>query len=341
MLLEIGIGGFDDPQAVGLAVTQGGGAVAALLSDHLLPLTLGEPIGAPADIEDIAERLRYATLPYGSGGIAAMARSVIDIALWDLLGCARGEPVHRLLGAERMSLPVYATGNDIEHHRELGFASSKVGLQAGPWHADGVRAAVAQVERARERAGDEHALMVDGWMGLTPEFVREIAPALSGASFAWLEEPLPPDATDALDSVAHALGDVALATGEHVTSTRHLLALPRHGVSVLQPDLAWCGGISAVTRLSRALPAGVELAPHLSGSPWGVHVAVALPQVRRVEWYVESLPGERPDVDGPLWGAPAPEGGTIAPAARPGLGVAVNWSYVERWAGKPYLIDAR
>ncbi|GAA3606867.1 mandelate racemase/muconate lactonizing enzyme family protein [Agrococcus terreus] len=333
VLVELAVDGLDDAAPVGLAVTQGGSAVAALLADHLLPLALGSPLRGVADVEALWERLRLATLPYGSDGLAAMARSAIDIAAWDLLGRVAEQPLVRLLGGEARRLPAYATGNDIEHHRALGLRTSKIGLRAGPWHDDGLADAIRQVEEAREAAGDDHGLMVDGWMGLDAPFAVALAPALRAARMQWLEEPLPPDDLDGLVAVARALGDVPLATGEHATSIPALLALPPAGVRVLQPDLAWCGGITAVRRLHDALPAGVELAPHLSGSPWGVHVAAALPSVRRVEWYVESAPDEPIDaVDGPLRGGPVPLAGEIGPGEAPGLGVAVDRAHVERWA---------
>jgi L-rhamnonate dehydratase len=267
--------------------------------------------------------------------------SAIDIAAWDLLGRLSRAPVVRLLGGEPRSLPVYATGNDIEHHRALGLRTSKIGLRAGPWHDGGLRSAIAQVEDARALAGDEHDLMLDAWMGLDVPFALALAPALREARMQWLEEPLPPDTVDGLPAIAAALGEVMLATGEHATSERALLALPPAGVRVLQPDLAWCGGITALRRLHGALPEGVELAPHLSGAPWGVHAAAALPSVRRIEWYVEAAPGAPINaVDAPLLGGPVPLGGAIAPGEAPGLGIAVDREHIDRWAVSSTTVDA-
>lgn len=342
VLVEIGIDGWDEAAHVGIAVTQGGAAVATLLEQHLLPLALGAKITRIRDIELLHEKLRLATLPYGSGGIAAMARSAIDIAVWDLFGKVRSTPVFRLLDGDPAPLPVYATGNDIEHHRALGFTTSKVGLQYGPWHHDGVRRACEQIERARECAGDRHGLMVDGWMGLDQTFVDGIAPTLRGASVEWLEEPLPPDDIRGLRGVARVLGDVKLATGEHATTRADLLTVAASGARVLQPDLAWCGGITEVRALAACLPVDVELAPHLSGTAWGVHVAASLPQVRRVEWYVESIPGESIGAARtPVVGGPVPTGGVIAPSEAPGLGLAVDAEFVDQWADEKHVINAR
>lgn len=325
----------------GVAVTQGGRAVAALLADHLLPLIMRAPLAVLDDIELLWERCRIATLPYGAGGLAAMARSAIDLAAWDLLGRMTSTPVVRLLGGELRALEVYATGNDIEHHMRLGMRTSKIGLQAGPWHDHGLRNARAQLEDARERAGSDHALMVDGWMGLDAVFVAALAPTLSACHFTWLEEPLPPDEVTSLDAVADALGDVLLATGEHCASVQSLLRLARHGVRVVQPDLAWFGGLTALRHAEARLPAGIEIAPHLSGTPWGVHAAAAMPAVRRVEWYVEAGPDESEhDVERVLRDVPLPVDGTIAPTEKAGFGVEVDEEFVARWGSEPRLIDA-
>ena len=333
VLVEIGADGLDGGAPVGLAATQGGDAVAALLAGHLLPLALGVSLTSSDDIMRLYERLRLATLPYGSGGLAAMARSAIDIAVWDLFGKATATPVFELLGGTARSLPVYATGNEIEHHRALGFTASKVGLQSGPWHTAGARAAKDQIELARDRAGSDHVLMVDGWMGLDVAFIAEIAPTLRRAEVEWLEEPLQPDDLGGLREAARALGEVGLATGEHLTTRADLLSTANCGVRILQPDLAWCGGISEVRALVPHLPPHMEIAPHLSGTPWGVHVAAAFPQVRRVEWYVESEPGEPISAEkGPLTGGSIPQNGAIAPVDAPGLGLSTDMEFLDRWA---------
>ena len=69
----------------------GGGGVAAVevVNRHLRELLLDEPCDSPADIERLWDKLYTASIPYGRGGIAIMALSGIDLALWDLLGTGR------------------------------------------------------------------------------------------------------------------------------------------------------------------------------------------------------------------------------------------------------------
>ena len=78
----------------------GGGGVAAVevVNRHMRELLLDESCDSPADIERLWDKLYAASIPYGRGGIAIMALSGIDIALWDLLGRAERQPVYALLG---------------------------------------------------------------------------------------------------------------------------------------------------------------------------------------------------------------------------------------------------
>lgn len=324
----------------GIALTQGGSACAAVLVEHLVPLVMGERIEEPDDILRIWRILLMATQPYGADGIAAMARSAIDLALWDLLGQLREEPVYSLLGGAPRSLPVYATGDDIEDHRERGLLSSKIGLKSGPWHDAGLDLAIAQLEHARERAGNDHELMVDAWMGLTVPFAAALGDALARAGIEWIEEPLLPNDLGGLEQLSARL-NTPIATGEHVRTVEGLLLLSRSGAGVIQPDLAWCGGLTALREVSGLLSPDVEIAPHLSGTPWGVHAASTFPSIRRVEWYVESLPGEDLGESSPYFrDGPVPVEGRIRPSEAPGLGISLDRSAVAEATVMSQSIDA-
>ena len=43
-------------------------------------------------------------------GLASFAISAVDVALWDLKARLLGLPLHRLLGAARVEVPVYGSG---------------------------------------------------------------------------------------------------------------------------------------------------------------------------------------------------------------------------------------
>ncbi len=80
---------------VGFAVTTGGEPAAYLVEKHLARFLEGRD---PAEIEKIWDQMYFATQYYGRKGLVVNAISGVDLALWDLLGRLRQEPVHHLLG---------------------------------------------------------------------------------------------------------------------------------------------------------------------------------------------------------------------------------------------------
>ena len=94
---------------VGFAVTTGGEPACYLVEKHFARFLEGRD---PAEYETIWEQMYLASQFYGRKGLVVNAISGVDLALWDLLGKLRGEPVHHLLGgAVRDELEFYATGS--------------------------------------------------------------------------------------------------------------------------------------------------------------------------------------------------------------------------------------
>ncbi len=137
--------------------------------------------------------------------------------------------------------------------------------------------------------------MADAWMGWDLDYTIKFASVLADEGVLWLEEPLPPDATKSLAEARHALGRTKLATGEHGDSVDAFARLAATGgVDVLQPDVEWCGGLTAALRIAEiARNAGLELSPHLGGRVWGLHFIAASDVCRWAEWYAPSVPHPR------------------------------------------------
>ena len=85
------------------------------------------------EVERIWDQMYLSTLFYGRKGIALNAISCVDLALWDLLGKLRQEPVYHLLGgAVRDELVFYATGARPDLAQQMGFIGGKLPLHHGP-----------------------------------------------------------------------------------------------------------------------------------------------------------------------------------------------------------------
>ncbi len=107
---------------VGFAVTTGGELGAFIVERHLARFLEGAKV---TDLEKIWDQMYLSTLYYGRKGIVLNTISGVDLALWDLLGKLRQEPVHQLLGgAVRDELQFYATGARPDLAKEMASSAA-------------------------------------------------------------------------------------------------------------------------------------------------------------------------------------------------------------------------
>lgn len=300
-----------------------------IVEGHFAHLLDGED---PADVERLWDQMYRSSLPYGRKGLAIMAISAVDIALWDLIGKAKGEPLYRLLGGHlHESLPVYATGNDVAWHQEFGFSRFKLAMPYGPadgW--EGLKANVALVERSREQAGPDADIMLDCYMAWDVEYTLRMAELVRPYRVRWIEECLPPDDYEGYAELTRRVEEMAVATGEHeYTRWGFRELVERRCCHIIQPDVAWCGGITEMRRIAALASARyVPVIPHAGGlQPWGIHwMAAQQPSVPLAEYVV--IASREDGVLRPLYpyfqGVPQPENGVLRPSDAPGIGVEVD-----------------
>ncbi len=123
------------------------------------------------------------------------ALSGVDLALWDLLGKLRGEPVYRLLGGKvRDELTFYATGARPDLAQKMGFIGGKMPLHHGPAEGEeGLRKNLEELATMRERVGEDFWLMFDCWMALDLNYATKLAHKAHEYGLKWIEEALSPD----------------------------------------------------------------------------------------------------------------------------------------------------
>jgi L-alanine-DL-glutamate epimerase-like enolase superfamily enzyme len=280
------------------------------------------------------------TLYYGRKGIAVCAISAVDLALWDLCGKLRDEPVYRLLGGEtKDAIPCYVTGVQPARYQELGFFGAKLPLPHGPADGrEGLKANVELVARAREAVGPDFDLMLDCYMALTVPYTIELVETLKPYRVRWIEEPLPPDDYDGHARIKAACPWQWITTGEHEFSRygfRELIA--RSCVDILQPDLTWVGGVTEARKIAAMAAAhDLPVVPHGSGV-FSSHFQMAFTNTPFQEVLAMSPDGM---TIMPLWGNlfsgdPMPEQGRIRPPDRPGWGITLDHARVRRTAIGP------
>jgi D-galactarolactone cycloisomerase len=310
---------------------------------HLKPMLLGETV---FEAERVSEKLRQLSFWYGRGGAVEHTISGLDIALWDLMGKALGQPVSRLLGGNyRDRIKPYASilfddpprlRDRLREQVARGFRAIKMGWR--PFGRVSRKLDELLVKTARETVGDDVELMVDA--GGSEQFwphgvawARETARMLGDWGVVWLEEALRPDDLEGFKELRQA-SPVLIATGEVFTRRQTFQPyITQRALDVIQPDLTKCGGLSEGRRLGwMAYDHGVLLVPHGWNTAVGVAadlaLTAALPVARWVEFqtgvpYVEGLLA-RPlalDADGML---PVPTG--------PGLGIELDPDAVARFS---------
>src|SRR5262245_47459097 len=277
---------------VGIATGSGGIAAAAIIDQGLARLLVGAD---PRDIPRLWDQMYRATLPYGRKGVALMAVSVADLALWDLLGRLRGEPVYRLAGgATKERIAVYGTGPDPTVFQRRGFFGSKVPFPYGPAEGRGGFAGNVQAVAAhRAVVGDGYPLMLDFFMSLDVGYALEFARAVATYGLYWIEEALHPDDWRGYRRLKEAAPWVRWVTGEHEYTRWGFRDLIQNGaVDIVQPDLMWAGGFTEALRIAALASAfDVPLVPH-AGGIYSYHLAMTQPTTPFVEYCNTSPKGD-------------------------------------------------
>jgi len=210
----------------------------------------------PLDHEAIAAQLAKKFNPRQSTGVFVSAMSALDLALWDIKGKALGQPVARLIGGARASVPAYATaGLPAYTEAELvtackdalaaGFQGAKMLVGAGGRSID----EDAQRIRAVRKAIGTAPLMLDANCAYTVAEAKRLATLVADCDIAFLEEPLRGNDIPALAELRRAI-NIPLASGQMIQSVTWFRdALAAGALDILQPNAAFCGGISAMLRI--------------------------------------------------------------------------------------------
>jgi len=252
---------------VGFALTTGGEPAAYIVEKHLARFLEGRD---PKNYELIWDQMYFATQYYGRKGLVLNAISGVDLALWDLLGKIRGEPVYHLLGGPvRSEQPFYATGSRPDLAKKLGFIGGKLPLHHGPAEGEaGFEQNLAELAEMRSRVGDDFWLMLDCWMSLDLNYAIRLAQQAQKYGLKWIEEALSPDDYWGYAELKKAVPvGLLVTTGEHeATRWGFRMLLEMECCDIIQPDVGWCGGLTELLKISAlAESRGVLVVPHASG----------------------------------------------------------------------------
>jgi L-rhamnonate dehydratase len=325
----------------------GNGAAAYILEHHLKPIVVGEN---PFDVELLWEKMFRSTLNYGRKGLVLEAISAVDIAIWDILGKATGQPLYNLLGGEtRDRLRLYASRLYAQKDLELlasqaasfvrqGFTALKQRFGYGPRDGvPGMRRNLELVKAVRDAVGPDIELMADAYMGWDVSYAIRMIRMLedAGVDLKWLEEPVIPDDIDGYAQIRRAV-QTPISGGEHEFTRYGFRELIRkEAVDILQPDVNRVGGITEARKIwAMAAAYNLAVVPH-AGQLHNYHLIMAHLNSPIAEYFPPVKEGGARDDDTLFWelfvGEPEAEGGFLTLPEKPGLGLEFNEENLRQW----------
>lgn len=307
---------------VGIGYSYGNQAT-ALIADHLAGKCLLRQVAL--EIPALHAAMLREVRNDGSGGIASMAISALDIALWDLKAKVLKCSIVDLLGSAHTGVVAYGSGGFTTYSNQQ-LASQMVG-----WVADGLKNVkmkiganpardLDRIRTARQAIGPTTNLFVDANGAFNARRAIAFVEEIEQFNVVWFEEPVSSDDLDGLRRVRdRAPNAMEIAAGEYGYDSlyfRHMLEA--EAVDVIQLDATRCKGFTGFLEASAVAKGfGCPISAHCAPS-LHMHVGCAIPQFRHVEYFHDRARIEAMLFDGFI---PPKEGQLTPDRSRPGLGL--------------------
>jgi L-alanine-DL-glutamate epimerase-like enolase superfamily enzyme len=318
---------------VGLGYTYADSATAGLIRNILSKTVEGLDAMAPASSWNaMVSRIRN----QGRAGIASMAISAIDIALWDLKARLLDLPLLTLLGAARDSVPIYGSGGF------TSYSERQLRDQLSGWVQQGIprvkmkigrdaKADVGRVQAARNAIGRETELFVDANGAYSRKQALAQAEKFAELDVTWFEEPVSSDDLLGLRLLRDwAPAGMEIAAGEYGYDSGYFRRMLAAGaVDVLQSDATRCGGITGFLQAAALCEAHhIPLSAHTAPTVH-MHLGCAATPVRHLEYFHDHVRVESMLFDGVC----SPANGKLVPdLSRAGMGIELKRADAQRFA---------
>jgi L-alanine-DL-glutamate epimerase-like enolase superfamily enzyme len=303
----------------------------------------------PFEYDKIWTKMYQSSFYQGRRGAAIHAMSAIDIAIWDIIGKAAGQPVSIMLGGRNHEkIKAYASTlfrntpeemkDAIQKYRSLGYKAVKFGW--GIVNKEPSRV-VSLVEAARKEVGNEMDIMVDGMWTPDVKMAIRLVKELEKLNVFFVEEPLNSDNLEGYKKLANAV-DMRIACGEQLGGLYEYKQLLTEGdVDVIQPDVSRAGGLTEVRKLVTMVEqAGKLLIPHAWTSDVLTAASLHLNSYQKYpvfqEFCTNDTPLSRDLVINPLQ---LDADGYVHVPSTPGLGVELNEEVIRKYTIDHLIIN--
>jgi L-alanine-DL-glutamate epimerase-like enolase superfamily enzyme len=315
----------------GLGYSYADTATAQLIKDQLAKAVQGLDA---MDVQGAWTAMVRSIRNLGRPGIASMAISAVDIALWDLKARLLELPLAKLLGMVNEAVPIYGSGGF------TSYSDQQLAQQLGGWVDLGIprvkmkigRDAAADRQRvhlARDAIGPDAQLFVDADGSYSRKQALDQAEYFAQLGVTWFEEPVSSDDLEGLRLIRdRAPAGMDIAAGEYGYDQFYFRRMLDAGaVDVLQADATRCAGITGFLQVGAlceaySLPLSAHTAPAIH-----LHPCCALGTLRHLEYFHDHVRIERMIFDG----VASPVNGALKPdLSRPGLGLELKRSEAAR-----------
>ena len=299
----------------------------------------------PFDIEALYRR--FTLLDFGKPGeVVYTGLALVELAFWDIIGKACGQPVYKLLGGQVADrVQAYANGwYTVEREPSQFAAAAERVLERGyramkfdPFgngdlelEREEFYRSLDLIEAVASVTGTRAQIMIEMHGRFAPHQAREIARQIERYNIGWIEEPVRPGDVPALDSVRSHTG-LPIATGERLYGAPEFREIwGAQTVDVIQPDITQCGGILEVKKIaSTAETYSIMVAPHNVGgivsTMAALHLCLTLRNVKILEHFNDFAD---PHVKRAGSGYPEVEDGYFPGPDKPGWGIELDEEFI-------------
>jgi L-rhamnonate dehydratase len=303
-------------------------AISEQINREIAPLVMGED---PLAHERLWHKCFYRLNPRYQTGTFSSALSAVDIALWDIKGKHFGEPIWRLLGGSKPTVPAYVTYGLAEYDREqiveaarywIGEGQDKLKMVVGA-NRDAIDVAedAIRVKLVREAIGDDIDLMIDANYKLPFHKALELCKRVEPYHLYYFEEPVYGNDALLLADLRRRTS-IPIAAGQNEGSKwRHREFMINQSVDIVQPNVCYVGGFTEALKVA-AMAQAFNL-PLSNGGGWphlNAHLMAGVDNGTRVEFHLLMWRASDQIFKNPF----PPVNGEVTLPDRPGLGLEPN-----------------
>lgn len=300
-----------------------------IIQGEIAPKLIGQDAMAVERCWELSRPATFDILRDRRLGLVACAG--VDLAIWDLIGKAIGQPLWRLWGGYGNSRPMIAIGGyyapnadidaEIAELREMGLAGLKFKVGGLSPDEDAER-----FKRARAAAGPDFVLAADANQGWTPGEAIRFARLVEDHDLMWLEEPC------RWHNDRAAMRDVRYRSGARVCAGQSEFSaggcrdlMVAGAIDICNFDSSWSGGPTEWRRVAGMAQAFDVMMGHHEEPQVSSHLLASIPHGGYVECF-------HPDRDPIWWGLianrPPLRNGMLELSDAPGLGWELDGDYI-------------